>query len=236
MATKKDLKTYFSYIRDDVGNNFKENEQINNKKVKYELCPSFNSKFKEIIEERSTDIKIVIVGSFTPCKGRKNGYFYASQINDKGEVTNGQLKILQKCILFNKGNKRDFDVIIKCYKDLKNHDNKDSIIEEINKLLIKHNLIFQDIIDYASSPYEEGYANDEYIKPYCLDKRTFERLYDDTKCIFICNSRFAEAALKKVLPQEARERISYCGQYNRHKSIEERVEYFNNLIREKVSH
>lgn len=150
------------------------------------------------------DTKLVIVGTYTPKKGRENGYFYTSsrvnytyRIIDDYFGLNGELT-----------SKKEY---------LSEHKKDAQTIIEIKNILTSLNIAFIDVIDFAISP--DDCANDDEIEYFCLDNKTFNVVNDKT--IFVCNSRNSEYAFKTMFPSkiceyatQKRQRKSYDWHYN----------------------
>lgn len=154
---------------------------IDKKDNKHVWIQSFNREstiFKD--ENQNSDIKYLIVGTLTPCDGRKpsdytDGYFYCGNRNNMYSFIDAELHTL-KIHYRQKWDKQDK--------------------EKIKEKLIEKGIAFLDVI-------KEGYVvidsnSDNDIYPFSLDFETFSKI-DFTKLTVVANSRNAKEALEFIL-------------------------------------
>lgn len=171
---KKNLNEFYNNSQDDIIRY----SNKNNKK----FSNSFNYNHPEINE----DTKVIIVGTFTPKNGRDNGYFYSSKRNE-------MYKILDTFFNEVKNIKTNFSEIKNQIVLSPKNENK---INELKLQLKKYNIALLDVIDLAVSP--DDSASDDDIEMFNLDYNTFKK-YNNSKAVFICNSRNAESALNYII-------------------------------------
>lgn len=147
----------------------------------YELTRSFNN---ESIVNKNT--KLIIVGTFTPPEGRKNGYFYSAG-------KNGVYKLLDN--YFASKNSK----FVELKKDLINEkSNKTLCVKNIKNELQKFNIAFLDVIDFAIAPTQS--CKDDDIKVFNLDYNSFKKKLDNMSDFnFVCTSKNAVMGLLCIL-------------------------------------
>lgn len=138
---------------------------------KYEYCESFNKLSMKLI--RNNDIRYLIVGTLTPPKGRKNGYFYTASKN------------------------KMFRYIDLSFSDglyLEQQKNNPAVIE---KILRKRHVAFFDVVSEAIVL--KGSSRDDDILSYTLDYNRFKAIFLKNPNIKIAvNSKNAEAGFKQI--------------------------------------
>ena len=177
---KRRVNKFINYTESDVHRYFATNNSTD---------VSFGRSFNyETVANENT--KLVIVGTYTPKKGRDNGYYYCSSrknnmylIIDDYFGLNGEL-LERKEYLFN-------------------HQRDANSINEIKNILKELKIAFVDVIDYAIS--SNNNASDDAIECFSLDRDVFNIVTDST--IIVCNSRNSEYAYKKMFPNKQSEYV-----------------------------
>ena len=169
---QKNVKLYINNNNNDVINYAKNN----NKQNMYDI--SFNS---ETVANKNT--KLVIVGTYTPKKGRLKGYYYTSDERNK------TYQILQDYFKIELVKRKQF---------LNAHPMHQKTISEIKELLISKNIAFIDVVGSAISP--DNNASNDKIEFFSLDKDAFKNL--DPNVVYICNSKDSEEAFKIMFPNK----------------------------------
>lgn len=138
---------------------------------KYEYCKSFNQLSMDLI--RNNDIRYLIVGTLTPPKGRKNGYFYTAPKN------------------------KMFRYIDLSFSDGLYLERQKNNRAEIENILCKRQVAFIDVINEAIV--SKVSSRDDDILSYTLDYKSFEEIFSMNPNIKIAvNSKNAEAGFKQI--------------------------------------
>jgi len=185
------------YSEDDVKREWK-----NNKDDNCELAKSFNyldfnrdykSENKAVANENT---ELLIVGTLSPHKGRKNGYYYSADGND-------QLEILEKCIELTipneyKNKESELNGLVDYKNNLVKNPKNTTTINAIEGILNENHIAFIDVIKCAVTPINS--ASDNKIKCFCLDREAFIKFFKTNKgkASIVFNSRNAEIAFLKM--------------------------------------
>lgn len=138
---------------------------------KYEYCKSFNQLSMNLI--RNNDIRYLIVGTLTPPKGRKIGYFYTASKNKMFRYI-------------------DLSFSDKRYLELQKKNRA-----EIEKILCERHVAFIDVINEAIV--SKVSSRDDDILSYTLDYKSFKDIFAmNPKIKIAVNSRNAEAGFKQI--------------------------------------
>lgn len=159
-----------------------DNKKDNDLKKDKDCFTSFNS--ENCITPKT---KYIIIGTITPRKNIKYGYFY---VGDKN---------LLYSILDAKFNSNLTDLKNKLRKA--KSDKKGEIVEKIKEVLKKHKIAFLDTLKWAKPiPGKENSSSDDDLIEFDLDYKTFKenKKYLDN-CTLIFTSRNAEFAFYKIL-------------------------------------
>ena len=141
--------------------------------LNYEYCESFNELSMDLIRNKENDIRYLIVGTLTPPKGRKNGYFYTASKNKMFRYID---------LSFNDG----------LYLEQQKHNRAG-----IEKILCERHVAFFDVINEAIVSKES--SRDDDILSYTLDYNRFKEIFLKNPNIKIAvNSKNAEAGLKQI--------------------------------------
>ncbi len=147
----------------------------------YEYCKSFNELSMKLI--RNNDIRYLIVGTLTPPKGRKNGYFYTALKN------------------------KMFRYIDLTFDDGMKLEEQKLNIKEIEAILCERHVAFIDVINEAIV--SKVSSRDDDILSYTLDYDRFEEIFSKNQEIKIAvNSKNAEAGFKQIC-NELKKDIKY---------------------------
>ena len=148
-------------------------KNLNSKDVKksnnlFEIRRSFNYKVKD---KDLKNVKVIIVGTISPYKAIKNGYFYTTDRNQ-------MLKIIDEYFGSN-------------LSQLKNNPG------QLHKEIIEKRIAFLDVIHYAAIFPQESCADDD-IAIFSLDYDKFKKLNNRNDIVYLFNSRNAEEAFKVI--------------------------------------
>lgn len=160
------------------------------------------------------DTKLVIVGTITPIKGMKHGYFYTSSGRNKVYKTLDDY-FKPKCTRSSLVEQK------KSLKSASNDVEKQKIIDEIKEILKKYKIAFIDVIKTAVRKQNE--ASDLKIVLFDLDYDAFKKCKNVEK--YICTSNNTADCLKEIFKKNGTTsnsgKISICHQDLFHYKYEE---------------
>lgn len=196
----KKFKDYKKIDVEDYNNKNEDSDEVFDK--------SYNRNHSKI----DNTIKAIIVGTYTPFKGRENGYFYSSPTNSMYEILDTYF-----------GNSQ----FVKLKQELPKKPKDNAIINSIKDELYKNHIALLDVVDCAVS--SKVSASDDSISCFNLDYDSFKSIPDDV--VFICNSRNAESALKQIVKvNKLKNRIEYSPQILwKKKAVKQQI--WNNVLK-----
>lgn len=170
MGFNTNVKKFKDFKEADVKNYWSANQNRDES-----LDRSYNCNHSKI----DNSIRVIIVGTYTPIKGRENGYYYSAPKNSMYEILDTYFKVSNFVNLKN-------DLLL---------SPKDKIvIDKIKAELRKRHISLLDVLDYAVS--SNTSASDDKITCFNLDYNTFKNIPENV--VFVANSRNAEKALKQI--------------------------------------
>lgn len=128
--------------------------------------------------------KFLIVGTYTPLKGRETGYFYCSETNHMYEIIDNVFE------------KIDHQSLVSAKKNLISYPNDPSCLEGIKTILNNRGISFLDVVKEAVS--KDCGSKDSDIDQYVLDYESFENV-DFEKTAVVANSNNAFKALEFII-------------------------------------
>ena len=173
---KRRVNKFINYTESDV-----HRYDATNNSTDVSLGRSFN--YETVANENT---KLVIVGTYTPKKGRENGYYYCSSRK------NNMYHIIDNYFGLNGELLERKEYLLKHPKDANS-------INEIKNILKELQIAFIDVVDYAVSSNRS--ASDDAIDCFCLDRDIFCKVNDNA--IIICNSRNSEYAYEAMFSNKS---------------------------------